>query len=355
MEITIDALPEDQRGTCPEELVFGAAFADHMFTCSYAGDEGWQAPSIGPLKPLPLHPASAVLHYSQEIFEGLKAYRRADGSVCLFRPRANAERFNRSAQRMSMPLVDADSHVEAIRRLVALDERWVPAGDGASLYIRPAMIATSTKLRIGAATEYLHFIICSPVGPYFSEGFKPVSVDVSDVLRRAVKGGVGEAKTGGNYAASLMASESAAEEGYTQVLWLDAVEGRYVEEVGAMNIFFVYGDDELVTPELSGSILPGITRDSILQLAPSMGYRSREARLDIGEVLKGIESGEITEVFGAGTAAVVSPVGRLRYRDRVHTVNDNRPGPVAERLLKTLTDIQYGRADDPFDWVVRVA
>jgi len=295
-----------------------------------------------------------VLHYSQEVFEGLKAYRRADGGVCLFRPEANAERFNRSARRMSMPEVDAELHVEAIRRLVALDERWVPTRSGASLYIRPAMIATSTKLGLGAAADYLHFIICSPVGPYFREGFKPVSVDVSDVMRRAVKGGVGEAKTGGNYAASLVASEAAARDGFTQVLWLDAIEGRYVEEVGAMNIFFVYRGEELVTPALSGSILPGITRDSILKLAPSMGYAVREERLDIEEICAGLASGEITEVFGSGTAAVVSPVGRLRFRDRVYDINDNAVGPVAERLLTTLTDIQYGRAEDPFGWVVSV-
>jgi branched-chain amino acid aminotransferase len=355
VEITINALPESQRGSCPEDLVFGAAFADHMFTQRYHRGEGWHDAQIGPLAAIPLHPAAAVLHYSQEIFEGLKAYRRADGGVNLFRPQANAARFNRSAERMSMPTVDIDDHVEAIRRLVAVDERWVPARDGASLYIRPALIATSTKLGLGAAAEYLHFVICSPVGPYFASGFQPVSVDVSDVLRRAVKGGVGEAKTGGNYAASLLASEAAAREGYTQVLWLDAVEGRFIEEVGAMNIFFVYGGEELVTPTLSGSILPGITRDSILRLAPGMGYRVREARLDIEEIIAGIGSGDITEVFGSGTAAVVSPVGRLRYRERVCTINDNQPGPVARQLLKALTDIQYGRSDDPFDWIVKVS
>lgn len=354
MPITINPLPDDQRGHCPEELVFGAAFSDHMFTQRYHAGDGWTDATIGPLHNLSLHPAAAVLHYSQEIFEGLKAYRRDDGGVNLFRPEANAARFNRSAERMWMPTVDADFHVEAIRKLVALDERWVPSREGASLYLRPAMIATSTKLGLGAATDYLHFIICSPVGPYFAGGFEPVSVDVSDVLRRAVKGGVGEAKTGGNYAASLKASESAARDGFTQVLWLDAVEGRYVEEVGAMNIFFVYRGEELVTPSLSGSILGGITRDSILQLAPRLGLGARDERVDINQVIADIESGEITEVFGAGTAAVVSPVGQLRYRGVVHTINDNQSGPVASRLLKTLTDIQYGRADDPFGWVCPV-
>ena len=354
MHITVNALPDAERGTCPEELTFGAAFADHMFTQHYHAGTGWADATIGPLQNLSLHPAAAVLHYSQEIFEGLKAYRREDGGVNLFRPDANAARFNRSAARMEMPTVDPELHVEALRRLVALDERWVPARDGASLYLRPAMIATSTKLGLGAAADYLHFIISSPVGPYFATGFDPVSVDVSDTLRRAVKGGVGAAKTGGNYAASLKASEAAARDGFTQVLWLDAIEGRYVEEVGAMNIFFVYDGEELVTPELSGSILGGITRDSILQLAPELGYRAAEARIDIHTVVEDIEAGRITEVFGAGTAAVVSPVGQLRYQGRVHAVNDNRSGPVAARLLQSLTDIQYGRAEDPFGWVVPV-
>lgn len=354
MEIQINARPEGERGHCPRELTFGAAFSDHMFTQRYRAGEGWSQAEIGPLKPISLHPAAAVLHYSQEIFEGLKAYRRADGGINLFRPEANAARFNRSAERMWMPTVDADFHVEAIRRLVALDERYVPEQDGASLYLRPAMIATSTKLGLGAAAEYLHFIICSPVGPYFKSGFDPVSVDVSDVLRRAVRGGVGEAKTGGNYAASLKASESAAEDGFTQVLWLDAVEGRFVEEVGAMNIFFVYEGRELVTPSLSGSILGGITRDSILKLAPRMGLDAREERVDINTVVADIENGRITEVFGSGTAAVVSPVGQLRFQGTVHTVNGGESGPVAGRLLKTLTDIQYGREDDPFGWVCPV-
>lgn len=359
MSISIKALPESERGSPPEKLVFGAVFSDHMFSQHYHAGAGggagaWSDATIGPLQNLSLHPAAAVLHYSQEIFEGLKAYRNAEGGVNLFRPEANAARFNRSAERMWMPTVDADFHVEALRQLVALDERWVPSQEGASLYLRPAMIATSTKLGLGAAADYQHFIICSPVGPYFSGGFQPVSVDVSDELRRAVRGGVGEAKTGGNYAASLKASESAAKDGFTQVLWLDAIEGRFVEEVGAMNIFFVYENRELVTPSLSGSILGGITRDSILKLAPTMGYTARDDRLDINDIVADIQAGRITEVFGAGTAAVVSPVGQLRYRGTVHTVNDNESGPVATRLLKTLTDIQYGRAEDPFGWVCPV-
>jgi branched-chain amino acid aminotransferase len=354
MQISVNALPESERGHCPEQLTFGAVFSDHMFSQHYHADSGWVDAKIGPLEHLSLHPAAAVLHYSQEIFEGLKAYRRQDGGVNLFRPEANAARFNRSAERMWMPTVDADFHVDALKRLVALDERWVPAQDGASLYLRPAMIATSTKLGLGAALDYLHFIICSPVAPFFNDDLGPVSVDVSDELRRAVKGGVGEAKTGGNYAASLRASELAAVDGYRQVLWLDAIEGRYVEEVGAMNIFFVYDNSELVTPTLNGSILDGITRDSILKLAPKLGYSAREARVDINEVVADIASGKITEVFGSGTAAVVSPVGKLRYRGEISTINSNQRGPVAANLLKTLTDIQYGRAEDPFGWVCPV-
>jgi branched-chain amino acid aminotransferase len=251
--------------------------------------------------------------------------------------------------------VDDQLHLEAIKQLVLADQAWVPSQSGASLYIRPAMIATTPKLGLGAAASYLHFIIACPVGPYFSEGFNPVSVYVSDVLRRAVKGGVGEAKTGGNYAASLFMGERAAEQGYTQVLWLDALEGRYVEEVGAMNICFVYKDGSIVTPTLTGSILGGITRESILQLAPALGYPIEERKLDINTIVSDIESGEIAEVFGCGTAAVISPVGRLAYKGKDYIVNDNKAGPISEHLFKELAAIQYGTAEDRFGWVQAIS
>jgi branched-chain amino acid aminotransferase len=354
MSIELKTLPEEARGRCPEQYSFGTGFSDHMFTQVYDTGEGWHDAEIRPFENFSLNPAAAVLHYSQEIFEGLKAYRRRDGGINLFRPDANAARFNRSATRMVMPQVDPEFHVEALRQLVSVDRAWVPSDDGSSLYVRPAMIGTSPKLGLGAAASYLHFVITGPAGPYYPEGFNPVSVYVADECRRAVKGGVGEAKTGGNYAASLFVSEEVARKGYTQVLWLDAIEGRYVEEVGAMNICFVYEGGLIKTPELSGSILPGITRDSLLKLAPTLGYEVEEARLDIHNVLADVASGKITEVFGCGTAAVVSPVGLLVMHDKEYVINDNRTGPVAQRLFDELMAIQYGDNEDQFGWIVPV-
>lgn len=354
MKIEVTELPAQERGECPKELGFGAVFSDHMFTQSYEQDRGWHHPRVAGFHNLTLHPAASVLHYGQEIFEGLKAYRRPDGGINLFRPEQNVRRFNRSARRMVMPEVDETMHLDAIRTLVQTDRSWVPAEPGSSMYIRPAMIATTPKLGLGAAGSYLHFIIAGPVGPYFKSGFDPVAVYVSDVCRRAVKGGVGEAKTGGNYAASLFVGEEVASKGFSQVLWLDAIEGRFIEEVGAMNICFVYKDGSIATPALSGSILAGITRDSILQLAPALGHEVREERLDINEVLAAITAGEITEVFGCGTAAVISPVGRLAFQQRDYVINENNAGPVAKKLYQELTAIQYGTADDPFGWISTV-
>ena len=352
MSIEINALADGERGSCPEEIRFGTVFSDHMFTQVYDDGTGWHSAKIGPYGNFSLDPAAAVLHYGQEIFEGLKAYRRADGGINLFRPDQNAQRFNRSAARMVMPQVPVTQQLEALRALVNLDQNWVPSAAGASLYIRPTMIATSPKLGLGAAASYLHFIITGPAGPYYEQGFNPVSVYISTTCRRAVVGGIGEAKTGGNYAASLYVSEEVARQGYTQVLWLDAIEGRYVEEVGAMNICFVYEGKRIVTPELSGSILAGITRDSLLQLAPTLGYKVAEERVDIHQALADIDSGKITEVFGCGTAAVVSPVGVLALTGKEYTINDNQPGPVAKQLFDELLGIQHGQREDPFGWVV---
>ena len=355
MSIRVDISSETERGNSPQELSFGASFSDHMFTQQYEEHVGWNNAAIAPLHDFTLHPAAAVLHYGQEIFEGLKAYRRPDGGINLFRPDQNVARFNASADRMVMPRVDEQAHLEAIRQLVLADQAWVPDQSGSSLYIRPAMIATTPQLSLGAASAYKHFIITCSVGPFFKEGFNPVSVYVSDVIRRAVKGGVGEAKTGGNYAASLFMGEQVAKEEYAQVLWLDAIEGRYVEEVGAMNICFVRKDGTITTPLLSSSILSGITRDSILQLAPTMGYSVKQERLDIETVLNDIETGEITEVFGCGTAAVISPVGQLGYKGRNYVVNNYESGPVAQHVFNELTAIQYGEAEDRFSWVYAVS
>lgn len=351
MSITIQPLDVNQRQSCPENFDFGSTFSDHMFTQEYDNTLGWNKALISPYHSLSLDPSAAVFHYSQEIFEGLKAYRSHNGQINLFRPDQNIKRFNRSANRMVMPQVDETLHLEAIKSLVALDNKWVPTKDGSSLYIRPTMIATSPKLGLGASSQYQHFIICGPAGAYFEGGLTPIAVHVADKYRRAVVGGVGEAKTGGNYAASLYASEGVEEKGYSQVLWLDAVEGRFVEEVGAMNICFVYEGKRIVTPSLSGSILPGITRDSLLTLAPTLGYEVAEERLDINVILADIASGKITEVFGCGTAAVISPVGVLCYQDKDYVVNNKETGDVSKRLYDELTGIQYGTHEDKFNWL----
>jgi branched-chain amino acid aminotransferase len=351
MSIEMQPLDADKRNGCPEKFSFGATFSDHMFTQEYDQVKGWHNALISPYHSLSLDPSAAVFHYSQEIFEGLKAYKTHDGKINLFRAEQNCKRFNRSAKRIVMPEVDVEFHLEAIKKLVALDNQWVPDQDGSSLYIRPTMIATTPKLGLGASANYSHFIIAGPAGAYFSGGLQPISVFVADEYRRAVKGGVGEAKTGGNYAASLYASEEVAKKGYSQVLWLDAIEGRYIEEVGAMNICFVYGGKHIVTPELSGSILPGITRDSILTLAPAIGYEISEQRLDIAQILTDIENGKITEVFGCGTAAVISPVGTFCYKEKVYVINDNETGKVSKHLYDELTGIQYGTKEDRFGWI----
>ncbi len=350
MKITVEPVEVRERKPLPADLGFGRYFAGRMFSQEYSPEEGWHNARIGPYAPLILDPATAVLHYAQEIFEGLKAYRRPDGHINLFRAWENAARFNRSAQRMAMALVDPEDHFEAIAELVSLEQEWVPAQDGASLYIRPTMIATDVGLGVHASRRFLHYIIVGPVGPYFPTGFNPVAVYIARDQVRAVCGGTGAAKTGGNYAASLYVAERVKDLGYQQVLWLDAVERRYVEEVGAMNIAFVYEGKHIATPALSGSILEGITRDSVLRLAPDLGYTVSEGRLDIAEVLADIRRGRITEAFGIGTAAVIAPVGKLGNENEAVIIDETEPGPVARHLYQALTDIQYGRAADPYGW-----
>lgn len=351
MSIEIKPLEPSQRKSCPAEYSFGSIFSDHMFIQAYDEDKGWHDAQVSPYRNLVLDPSAAVFHYGQEIFEGLKAYKNAEGKINLFRPEENFKRFNRSAERMVMPTVPVEFHLDALKNLLALDHAWVPDQEGSSLYIRPTMIATSPKLGLGASASYKHFIIAGPAGAYFKGGFNPVPVYVADEFRRAVVGGVGEAKTGGNYAASLYVSEEVAKKGYSQVLWLDAIEGRYIEEVGAMNICFVYEGKRIVTPSLSGSILPGITRNSILTLAPSLGYEITEERLDIHEVLADIASGKITEAFGCGTAAVISPVGKLCLKGQDYIINNNESGKVSKHLYDELTGIQYGTREDKFGWI----
>jgi branched-chain amino acid aminotransferase len=332
------------------KLVFGRQFSDRMFLMEYDAGQGWHSARIKPYGPFTLDPAALVLHYGQEIFEGLKAFRRQDGSIALFRPADNIHRFNKSARRMCMPEVDEAFFLRAIKDLVRLEADWVPRSEGTSLYIRPTMIATEAVLGVKPAARYYCYVILSPVGPYYKGGFQPVKIWISDSYTRSAPGGTGEAKTGGNYAASLLAAQEAAARGFDQVLWLDAVERRYVEEVGSMNICFVV-DGTLVTSPLHGTILDGITRRSVLTLAREMGLAVEERALSVDELLDGAANGRISESFGTGTAAVVSPVGQLTYRDRTVTINNNQVGPLTLKLYETLTGIQYGRLADNHGWI----
>lgn len=337
----------------PMKLKFGKTFTDYMFTMIYDDGKGWHSPEIKPYQPLVLDPASAVFHYGQEIFEGQKAYKNDKGEIFLFRPYENAKRFNRSMKRMSMPQLSEDDYVQAEEELVKLESRWIPTRKGTALYMRPTGIATEAALGVHPANQYLFFIIMAPVGAYYASGFKPVSLWVSSEFSRAAAGGTGAAKAGGNYGGSLAASAVAQKKGYNQVLWLDAKEHKHVEEVGAMNIFFVMGD-KLVTPQLTGTILPGITRKSVMQLAPDLGLEPEERCITIEEVCEGIASGHVKEIFGAGTAAVISPVGKLSYRDKEYVVNKNETGPWSQKFFDTLTGIQYGELEDKYGWVHKV-
>jgi branched-chain amino acid aminotransferase len=350
MSLHIAQLDQSQLKPIPQTLGFGGEFSNRMFIQKYSNDQGWHDAQICAYGPLSLDPATAVLHYAQEIFEGTKAYRRPDGNINLFRPMENMKRFNRSAKRMAMPAVDEQSHLDAIHKLVELEHEWVPSEDGAALYIRPVMFASRPSLGVYASEEYLHLVIVGPVGAYFKGGFNPIPVYISDKYRRAVQGGVGAAKTGGNYAASLMVGEEATALGYSQVLWLDAIEGRYVEEVGAMNICFVLDGNRIVTPALNGSILAGITRDSVITLGSDLGYDVVEEPIDVNELIAGIESGKVTEAFGCGTAAVIAPVGKFGYKGKEYTINNNESGPVSKHLYDELTGIQFGKIEDRFGW-----
>ncbi len=355
MDIRLEKAAGSQLRTKPDSssLGFGKYFADHMFVMQYRNGTGWHDAAITPYAPFAIDPAAMVLHYGQAIFEGLKAYRGKNGATHLFRPVDNLRRMNASAERMCMPQMPVDEVFEAMRKLVRLDADWVPAAQGASLYIRPTMVATEAALGVRPSNAYTFFIINSPVGAYYPEGFNPVRIYVTDKYVRAVPGGVGFAKTAGNYAASIMAAMEAQSKGFTQVLWLDAVERRYIEEVGTMNIFFLI-DDELITPPLTGSILPGITRDSVLRLTRDWGLKVTERKIAIDEVFAANADGRLKEIFGTGTAAVISPVGELHYKGQDCRINNGATGPLAQRLFDEILAIQYGRQEDPYGWVVRV-
>ena len=334
-------------------LGFGKIFTDRMFLAEWSAGKGWHDARVKPYEPFVLDPACAVLHYAQEIFEGLKAYKWEDGRIALFRPEMNARRFQHSADRLCMPEVPEDLFLNGIEKLVSIERDWIPTAPGTSLYIRPTLIAVEPVLGVKPSDHYYFYVILSPVGAYYAAGFNPVSILVEDTYVRATPGGTGEAKTGGNYAGSLKAGLDAKKKGFDQVLWLDGRERRYIEEVGAMNMFFVYGD-HIVTAPLSGSILAGVTRDSVLKLATTLGCTVEERPIDVNELMADIRSNKITEAFGSGTAAVITPVGKLRYREECVSLGQG-VGRLTQKLYDTLTGIQTGKIADEFGWVRFVA
>lgn len=350
MKLTIKKCDHPKPKPDQSKLGFGTIFTDYMFNMDYNPDQGWHDPRIEPYAPISMDPACMVLHYGQGVFEGLKAYRTTDERIQLFRPQENLKRINYSARKLCMPELDESFVLEALKTLVRTEKEWVPGAEGTSLYIRPTMIATDPFLGVRASHTYRFFIVLSPVGAYYPEGFNPVKIMVTRDHVRAVRGGVGDTKTMGNYAASLLAGEEAHRAGYTQVLWLDGVEQKYVEEVGSMNIFFVI-DNELITPMLSGSILPGITRNSVLQLAKRWGMKVSERKISIDEVVAAHAGGTLNEIFGSGTAAVISPVGELKYEDAVLPIGQGKVGPVAQKFFDAIMDMQYGRAEDVMGWI----
>ncbi len=346
-------VPDADRAALLANPGFGKVFTDHMVTIRYAETKGWYDARVEPFGPIPLSPATAVLHYAQEIFEGLKAYHAEDGGVILFRPDANARRFRQSAARMAMPGLPEQAFLDSLTELIKIDRAWIPPQDEASLYLRPYMIASEVFLGVRPSAEYLFGVIASPVGAYFKGGPKPVTVWVSADYTRAAPGGTGAAKCGGNYAASLIAQAQAIEAGCDQVVFLDTTERRYVDELGGMNIFFGYDDGTLVTPPLTGTILPGITRDSVIALAPELGYSVVERPYAIDEWRADAASGRLREVFACGTAAVITPIGTVRSTDGEFAVGGGETGPMTQRLRTTLLDLQHGRVPDSRGWVRR--
>ncbi len=356
MEISIieaDPAKRKAKPTDESKLGFGKVFTDHMFTMSYQTGRGWYSPAVKPYADLALDPAAMCLHYGQLIFEGMKAYRGKNGEIYLFRPMENIKRMNESAKRLCMPTLDPDVFMDGLKKLVLLEKEWIPKSSGASLYIRPTMIATEAALGVHPADAYLFYIIVGPVGAYYPEGFSPTKIYVVEEYVRSAPGGIGYCKAAGNYAASLMASAMAIEKGYTQVLWLDAVTRKYVEEVGTSNIFFVIGE-ELITPPLAGTILPGVTRDSVLRIARSWNMKVAERRLSMDEILAACHNGSLREAFASGTAAIVSPIGQICYKDKEYAINEGRTGVLTEKLYEEILRIQYGEKEDPFGWRLQI-
>ena len=337
----------------PDHLPFGRIFTDHMFMMDYDPEQGWHDGRIVPYGPIELDPASTVFHYGQEMFEGLKAYRTKEGKVQLFRPDMNAKRTNNTNKRMCMPQIDEDLFVDAVKAIVEVDKDWIPDKKDTSLYIRPFMFATEPFLGVAASKTYRFMIILSPVGPYYEHGLAPTRIYVENEYIRSAMGGTGYAKIGGNYAAAMIAEQKAHDLGFDQVLWLDAKEKKYVEEIGTSNAFFKI-DGQIYTSSLVGTILPGITRASMIEVMKEWGYKVNETHLSIDDLMKAGHDGTLEEVFGTGTAAVISPVGELRYKDDVVTINGGKTGDLTHKLYNTLTGIQWGRLEDPYGWTVEV-
>ncbi|ASB86860.1 branched-chain amino acid aminotransferase [Bacillus sonorensis] len=337
----------------PNRLEFGRVFTDHMFVMDYSAENGWHDPRIVPYQPIEMDPAAMVYHYGQSVFEGLKAYVSDDGKVLLFRPEKNVERLNKSNDRLCIPRVDPDTVLDGLKQLLQIEKEWIPAAEGTSLYIRPFIISTEPYLGVAPSKTYKLLIILSPVGSYYKEGIQPVKIAVESEFVRAVTGGTGNAKTAGNYAASLKAQEVAESKGFSQVLWLDGVEKKYIEEVGSMNIFFKI-DGEIVTPALNGSILEGITRNSVLYLLKQWGLPVTEKKISVDELIQAHKDGLLEEAFGTGTAAVISPVGELIWKDESLVINGGETGEIAKKLYDTITGIQKGALPDPFGWTVEV-
>lgn len=332
-----------------DELGFGKYFTDHMFVMDYSVELGWHDGRIIPYGPITLDPSAMVFHYGQEVFEGMKAYKTEKEGVVLFRPDMNAKRMNESCERISIPEVDPEYVLGAIKQLISIDQDWIPEGEGTSLYIRPFIIATEPCLGVRAAKEYQLLVIMSPVGSYYKEGILPVSIYVEDHFVRAVRGGTGAAKTSGNYAAGIKAQEVAKEQGYSQVLWLDGIENKYIEEVGSMNVFFKV-NGEVITPELSGSILAGITRDSVIEMLRSWGVSVTERKISVEELFEAHRKGLLEEAFGTGTAAVISPIGSMKWEGQQIGIAGGEIGECAHKLYDAITGIQRGTLDDPFGW-----
>ena len=342
------AKPQDE-----SKLGFGKIFTDHMFVMNYETGKGWHDPRVIPYQSLSLDPSAMVFHYGQEMFEGLKAYRTDDGKVLMFRPNKNIERANNTNKRICIPEIPEEDFLQAMQAVVNVDKDWIPTAPGTSLYIRPFIIATDPFLGVRPSDTYLFIVILSPVGAYYASGLNPVKIWIEDEYVRAVKGGIGEAKTGGNYVASLKAQMKAHDEGYSQVLWLDGVERKYIEEVGAMNIFFKISG-KVVTPMLNGSILPGVTRASCIELCKTWGYEVEERRISVDELVEAARTGALEECWGSGTAAVISPVGTLRFGDEVMEIGGGVIGKLSQKLYDTVTGIQTGKVEDTFGWTVEV-